>query len=220
MRRRGVLISVWALTTVAATFIAWAAVRQVTNQVSPQAVLPLPQADVIADVAPSQPPSTDAEVAQENREPGDRVGGNRAGETGGGNNAGAADPPRDPDGAGDDAGAADADDPPAHPANPPRRDEEPDRAEEEPQQEEEAEPPAPATFTEAYDLVGGVVTIRYRGASATLLEASPESGFVAEVNDGGPDKVDVRFRSDDHESRIVARVHEGQPDPEIEERSR
>lgn len=79
---------------------------------------------------------------------------------------------------------------------------------------------APQTATEAYDLIGGIVTVRYSGTSTDLVQASPESGFVAEVNDQGPGKVDVRFRSDDHESRLVTRLRNGAPDPDVEERPR
>lgn len=77
-----------------------------------------------------------------------------------------------------------------------------------------------ATTTEAYDLTGGLVTVRYQGGSTTLVSAAPNSGFGVEVNDGGPDKVDVRFRSERHESRLVTRVRDGAPDPQRDERRR
>lgn len=75
--------------------------------------------------------------------------------------------------------------------------------------------------TEAYTLVGGVVTVRYlAGGSTELVQAAPSSGFLMDVHDGGPDKVEVRFRSDDHESRLVAQLRSGTPAPRIEERGR
>lgn len=150
MQRRGVFVGVWVLVTALATLIAWAAVSQVTEEVSPQAVLALPRAATIAD---------------------------------------GSSPPRSSEGA----------------QVPGGREEQPSEA---------------VTVTEAYDLVGGVVTVRYRGMSAELVEASPDSGFVMDVHDPGPEKVDVRFRSDGHESRLVTRVRAGAPDPETEERPR
>ena len=100
------------------------------------------------------------------------------------------------------------DEPAADPA--PERDQPP--AEQRPREE--------SSTTQAYTLTGGVVTVRYRGGSTTLVSATPNSGFGVDVNDSGPGKVDVRFRSDRHESRLVTRMRNGVPDPEQEERPR
>ena len=134
MRRRWVLTGVWVLSTLAATLVAWGAVRLVADQVAPGTVAPLPTAVALSEGQESAP--------------------------------------------------------------------------------------EPSATTQAYDLVGGVVTVRYQGTSTRLVEASPNSGFVVEVNDGGPGKVDVRFRSDEHESRFVTRLRDGNPDPQREERPR
>lgn len=163
MQRRGVLIGVWVLCTAAATLIAWAAVSQVAQEVSPQAVLPLPTTAAIADVSATAAPSEDQQVAKQQS---------------------------------------------ARTATEVADDEAP------------PDEPAPQTATEAYDLVGGIVTVRYSGTSTDLVQASPESGFIADVKDQGPGKVDVRFRSDDHESRLVTRLRNGAPDPDVEERPR
>jgi hypothetical protein len=68
-------------------------------------------------------------------------------------------------------------------------------------------------------LVGGTVTVRFT-AAAVLVQASPRSGFVMDIRDPGPGKVDVRFRSDDHESRLVVEWRDGRPVPRIDERER
>jgi hypothetical protein len=147
MRRKGLWVGAWALATLGATLVSWAAVRQVTAEVSPSQTLPFPSAVVLAD-DPIAAPDAPAPA-----------------------------PPADPD----------ADE--------------------------------PAT-TESYVLTGGLVTVRYRGTTTTLVSAAPNSGFGAEVNDAGPEKVDVRFRSDGHESRFATRLRDGTPDPQTEERPR
>ena len=89
----------------------------------------------------------------------------------------------------------------------------------EPQPDDEPEPQA-AARTVGYELTGGSVTVRYRGTRTELVQATPKSGFVVDVHDSGPQKVEVRFRSDNHESRIVARVEDGEPDVDRDERPR
>lgn len=80
--------------------------------------------------------------------------------------------------------------------------------------------PTARAVTEAYTLTGGVVTVRYRGGRTTLVGATPNSGFEVDVHDSGPDEVEVRFRSDDHESRLVTRWTAGAPRPQRDERPR
>ena len=79
--------------------------------------------------------------------------------------------------------------------------------------------PAPlATATTAtIDSVGGQVAVRYDSGGVELLWASPEPGFTADVGTAGPDQVDVRFRSDGHESRVRAYFRDGVPDREVRE---
>ena len=75
--------------------------------------------------------------------------------------------------------------------------------------------PSSAPQDKTYQLVGGSVGIRFENGAARLLWATPNSGFSVETsNDGGT--VDVRFRSDDHESRLRAYWDNG-PQQEIEE---
>lgn len=157
MRRRGLLVTTWAGATAVATFVAWAAVDQVTDEVAPSAAVPLPAA--VAAAQPAQAPVTPG--------PGDR----------------GTEQPK-------------------------------------PQPDPTADPQPQAAGTVGYDLVGGAVTVRYRGATTELVQATPRSGFVVDVREGGPDKVEVRFSSDRHESRLLARVSDGRPDADRDERPR
>ncbi|MGH9043073.1 MAG: hypothetical protein ACRDZ3_22905 [Acidimicrobiia bacterium] len=69
-----------------------------------------------------------------------------------------------------------------------------------------------------YQLVGGTVGVRFENGGARLLWATPKPGFSVESSSGGDD-VDVRFRSDDHESRLKAFWDNG-PQSDVEERDR
>ena len=188
MRRKGVLTAVWLLATVAATLVAWAAVRQVTAEVSPSRTLPFPSGVALADGATAPAAPTQASDAPATEAP---------------------PRPRRSDGP-----AAPASDRPVAAAEEP-----PANGDREEPEDDEPAPAAPVT-TEAYNLTGGVVTVRYRGSAVTLVSATPNSGFGVDINDAGPGKVDVRFRAEEHESRLVTRVRDGVPDPQREERPR
>jgi hypothetical protein len=77
--------------------------------------------------------------------------------------------------------------------------------------------PAPTGAAEdrTYDLTGGSVGVRFENGTARLLWATPAAGFRAESHGGG-DQVDIRFRSDTHESRLRAFWDNG-PQAEVEE---
>jgi len=47
--------------------------------------------------------------------------------------------------------------------------------------------------------------------------AAPAMGFTLEIEDNGPDRVKVRFRSDDHDSRLEARWRGGDLVVDIED---
>lgn len=72
-------------------------------------------------------------------------------------------------------------------------------------------PGAPATdppATQTLELVGGTVAVRDDGTAVRLVFATPRPGFAVDVRDRGPDRIDVRFSSEAHESRL--RVEPGQ----------
>ena len=81
------------------------------------------------------------------------------------------------------------------------------------------EDPTPEpTATATYNLVGGWVTIAYGPGVVELVGAAPNSGFSIEIKENGPDRVEVEFESDDHESRFRAdETSGGTPELRIEE---
>ena len=64
--------------------------------------------------------------------------------------------------------------------------------------------------------MGGTVGVRFENGTARLLWATPKPGFEVDSS-GSTDQVDVRFRSDSHESRLRAFWENG-PQAEVEER--
>jgi hypothetical protein len=77
--------------------------------------------------------------------------------------------------------------------------------------------PAPATAEDrTYNLAGGSATVRFEGGRARLLWATPRPGFRLESS-GDSEEVDVRFRSEAHESRLRAYWDNG-PQDETEEK--
>jgi len=74
-------------------------------------------------------------------------------------------------------------------------------------------PSAPQDRT--YQLAGGSVGVRFENGAAHLLWATPNTGFSVDSN-GDSSSVDVRFRSESHESRLKAYWDNG-PQQEIEE---
>jgi len=71
-----------------------------------------------------------------------------------------------------------------------------------------------------YQLEGGSVAVRFQDNAAHLLWATPnrDEGFTVDQAEENGGTVDVRFRNDDHESRLRAYWDDG-PRDEIEENS-
>lgn len=69
-------------------------------------------------------------------------------------------------------------------------------------------------------MVGGTASLTCTGAQIALNWATPNSGFQVETgtSDGGT-TVEVRFRSDSHESRLQASCSGGQVQGSVEEQS-
>ncbi len=87
--------------------------------------------------------------------------------------------------------------------------------------------PAPTTTTSAptseirsYELVGGSVSVEIGDGVVRLAGASPKPGFAMEVENSGPEKVEVEFHSDDHESDFTGSFEDGTFVPSISESSR
>ena len=75
----------------------------------------------------------------------------------------------------------------------------------------------PTTGIRSFDLVGGSVTVEVGGNTVRLAGASPKSGFSMDVENSGPEKVEVDFKSEHHESHFSARFENGVFVPKIEE---
>lgn len=87
--------------------------------------------------------------------------------------------------------------------------------------------PTPATTTSAptsairsYELVGGSVSVEIGNGVVRLAGASPKSGFTMEVENSGPEKVEVEFHNDNHESDFTGSFEDGRFEPSIDESSR
>jgi hypothetical protein len=78
-------------------------------------------------------------------------------------------------------------------------------------------PPTAQLETATYELIGGWVRIRYGGGDVFFVDAGAASGFNVEVRDTGPEEVEVRFRSADHESNFKAEYENGKLDISREE---
>jgi len=78
---------------------------------------------------------------------------------------------------------------------------------------------APPTEIRSYDLVGGSVSVEVGDRTVRLAGASPKPGFTMEVENSGPEKVEVEFHNDDHESHFTGKFEDGHFVPSIEESS-
>ena len=76
---------------------------------------------------------------------------------------------------------------------------------------------APSSGISAHQMIGGSVVIESGGGQVRLVSASPRPGFSVEVDDDGPEKVDVEFRREDHESRFTAGWEDGRARVRIDE---
>ena len=81
--------------------------------------------------------------------------------------------------------------------------------------------PSPVqTGSRTYTLTGGTVAVSCTGATIRLVYATPRGGFESTVEDAGPAEVEVRFRSEAHESKLEASCAGGRPIGDPEEKPR
>ncbi len=76
---------------------------------------------------------------------------------------------------------------------------------------------APTTEIRSYELVGGLVSVEIGTETVRLAGASPKPGFAMEVENSGPEKVEVEFHNDEHESHFSGRFEDGRFVPSISE---
>jgi hypothetical protein len=69
--------------------------------------------------------------------------------------------------------------------------------------------------TRTIESTGGSVAVGCTGDRVRLEFATPRPGYSTDVNDPGPDKLDVRFEHDDDESRVVVTCRSGSAQVEV-----
>ena len=75
----------------------------------------------------------------------------------------------------------------------------------------------PSTEIRSYDLDGGSVSVEIGDGTVRLAGASPKPGYTMEVEHPGPEKVEVEFHNNDHESHFSAKFEDGSLVPSIRE---
>jgi len=69
--------------------------------------------------------------------------------------------------------------------------------------------PSPSSGTQTFPAVGGSITVHQDGDRLTLVGVTPAAGFQAEPDSKSGQKVEVTFKSDNHESQISVRIING-----------
>jgi hypothetical protein len=65
--------------------------------------------------------------------------------------------------------------------------------------------------------IGGSITVRRDGDRLTVVTENPAAGFHADHDEDSGSQVDVTFKSDNHESKIVVKLEDGVMKPDISE---
>ncbi len=80
-----------------------------------------------------------------------------------------------------------------------------------------ASTPVASPGEQTFDSVGGSARIKFQDGQLSVVSTSPNSGYVVEIEAGGPTEIEIRFESDSHESRIKVQVEDGQMRVRVEE---
>jgi len=54
-------------------------------------------------------------------------------------------------------------------------------------------------YTRTFDTAGGSVAVKVAGDEVSFVNAFPQSGWMAELEQSGPEKVEVHFKPNDSE---------------------
>lgn len=68
-------------------------------------------------------------------------------------------------------------------------------------------PPPPVTERRTWQGPGGLVVVECRGAAVSLVAAQPDAGYAVEVDDEGPEELEVEFEGREDESGSHASIH-------------
>ncbi|MGV8964813.1 MAG: hypothetical protein ACOH2F_00915 [Cellulomonas sp.] len=74
------------------------------------------------------------------------------------------------------------------------------------------EVPAPVAVARTWNVSGGQVSVECRGAQIVLLSATPQSGWSVDVQHGGPDEIEVKFRQREADTSVHAVCVGGVPE--------
>lgn len=73
--------------------------------------------------------------------------------------------------------------------------------------------------TRTFFAIGGNIAVRQSGDQLTVVSIDPAAGFAAEQTEYSSTRVEVRFKSDNHESQISVRLEDGVMKPNVSENS-
>ncbi len=71
--------------------------------------------------------------------------------------------------------------------------------------------------TQTFSGAGGSITVRQDGDRLTVVAANPSSGFQANEDRQSGSRVQVTFKSDDHQTQISVRLSDGVMKPNVDE---
>jgi cytoskeletal protein RodZ len=82
-----------------------------------------------------------------------------------------------------------------------------------------AAPTAPQTATQTFSSTGGSITVSMNGDQLTVTGVHPAAGFHADQGDRSGRRVDVTFKSDNHESEISVKIVNGVMVPNVSDKA-
>ena len=83
-----------------------------------------------------------------------------------------------------------------------------------------AQPPLGSqSATRTFSSIGGSITVRHDGDQLTIVSTGPAAGFHGEQDEHSGSRVEVTFKSDNHQSQITVKLENGVMKPTVSEKS-
>ena len=79
-------------------------------------------------------------------------------------------------------------------------------------------PSGSQSTTQTFSAVGGSITVHLEGDRLTITAITPKGGFQANEDKHSGSRVDVTFKSNDHESQISVKLSNGVMTPQVSEK--
>ena len=73
--------------------------------------------------------------------------------------------------------------------------------------------------THQFTSIGGTITVRQNGDQLTVVSVNPAAGFHSEQDEHSGSRVEVTFKSDNHQSQITVKLEDGVIKPNISEQA-